>query len=145
MNNTDCIDKIGIVRKVENEKITIQLLTSEACGSCRIKTFCIKENDSVEYTSNNILENYSQLFKPGDQIKLIINKKNAYKAVFYVYFIPSFLIISFSIILSKRMNELILGVSILLFTFLYYLILGTLKKKINKKINITIKKLNYNE
>lgn len=145
MNSTDCIDKIGIVSKIENKRITIQLLTSEACGTCKIKSFCIQENDNVDFDINNISENHSESFKPGDIVKLIINKKYAYKAVFYIYFIPSLLIIFLLIILSKKINELIAGFSVLLLVLLYYSFLGIFNKKINNNIKVTIKKLSNNE
>jgi len=145
MNKFDCIDKSGIINKIDDNTITIQLLTSEACGTCRIKTFCIKENDFINLKYDNIVDtSFLRSLKNGDKVRLIVSKKHAYKALFYAYLIPTFLIIALLILSINvfHIKDLFAGFFVIFFVILYYVILSLFKNKLKEKIKITIKKYN---
>jgi len=78
------IKKGKIINKLPEEKVELELLDADGCGSCK---GCVLAMGS-ENKRQTIIVNDPQYHKLGDEVELEIESKNFYKAFSLIFVIP---------------------------------------------------------
>jgi len=129
----------GIIEKVEEGKVYVNILAQSACSTCHSKGMCSiseMENKIVEITRDDDAE-----YKTGDDVTVFMKKSLGQKAVFYGYLCP-FLIMLVSLILMLAItdNEGLSALVALGLLVPYYFILHKMKDRLSKTFEFKIRK-----
>ena len=138
MSNSEEIEHIGTICKIEGTKITVKTETSSACSSCHAKGVC-----GMSETSTNLIEVYdnSNVYSEGEHVNVLLKRTSGFKALFLGYLLP-FIIFIVTLIISSILikKEVIVGILAIIILLPYYLILFLNKSKIDKSFNFRIEK-----
>lgn len=129
----------GIIEKVEEGKVYVNILSQSSCSACHSKGMCSvseMENKIVEVTRDTETE-----YKTGDNVTVFMKKSLGQKAVFYGYLYP-FLIMLVSLILMLAVtnNEGLSALVALGLLVPYYFALYKLKDRLSKTFEFQIRK-----
>ena len=121
------MNKIGIVRNVDQGMATIQITRDSSCGeNCAMCGLCFEKNMLITVNTDTTLVN-------GDLVSLETNTKYVLISAFYVYILPILMLI-----IGYAVTTLYIGISLMLISFI---ILYYADKKINKKNLIKVSKM----
>lgn len=126
-NRMVCHD--GKVVKAEGNKVKVKIISQSACAQCHAKGIC-----SAADMEEKIIEAVSsEPLQKGDIVTVIMEEKLGWIAVFYGFLLPFILMVSVLFVAyalgSSEPKAALLGIGSLL---PYYLVLYTLRKKIEK-------------
>jgi sigma-E factor negative regulatory protein RseC len=139
MTDNSKIEHKGIVKEISDDTIIVKIEPIATCTSCRARTLCGADNEDKIVEIQNWHEEYSL----GDSVIVMMEQSLGYKALFYGYIAPFFVImISIVILISLGINEGISGLISLLLLAPYYLTLYYYRDKIKKQFTFSITK-NY--
>lgn len=138
MENTETICHSGIIKTIDAQHIVVAILSQAACTSCHAKGACsaadIKEKE-IEVTK------WQGDFKPGEQVEIISNESQGFRAVFLAYVLPLILMVAeLFIVLHTTNNEMIAALGALCILASYYFILYTFRQKLLKSLKFDIRK-----
>lgn len=130
---------VGIVKKIDDEKISVVLEDTSHCVNCNAKTGCV-----MGVSKETIIEikNTSKFsFNINEKVLIHCNESMELNAVFWAYVLP-FVLIIITIVLTYYFsnNELITGVLGLGILLPYYLLLYLLKFKFQNTFSFSIHK-----
>lgn len=131
------IEHPGIIQKIENGRIWVNISQQSACGNCHSKTMC----GMAEVADKTVEVNASgKSLAPGQQVTITLRKTSGYKALLLGYLIPFLLLIT-TLILSLNLtgNE---GLSALLAIFIiipWYTILYVKRDSVKAAFRFYIK------
>lgn len=112
-------ETVGRVVSKEKDYLSIETSPSSACQSCSIKGSCLSLSESKRvFTIKNSQYNL------GDQVKLKVQKKSSYLALWWSYIFPACLLLS--VIwggVQITTQEVVLAFSALAILCLYYALL----------------------
>ena len=131
------IEHIGIVQKVSENSITVDIVSESACASCHAKEACISadsKNIEIEITR------FSGHFYRGQKVVITGHLSQGFKALCYGYLLP-FIIIIFTLFISISITnkEGLSGIFALVILVPYYFILFLFRKKMKKVLEFEIK------
>ena len=132
----------GIVKFIDNESITVEIVVHSACSGCHAKSICLSsENKNQLVKAKNI---HNETFQIGEKVSIYMKESLGKKAVIIGYVIP-FIILLAALFISNYFfkNELFSAVFALGLVGIYYFIIWLLnrKNKIDRKFVFFIKKL----
>lgn len=127
----------GIISKIVNDSITVNLEENIHCASCHAKGSC---GISDSETKKIEIINTKNTFKTNERVCVVLKKTLGLKAVFWAYIFPFILMFSTLIITSSFLKEWIAGILSLLVLVPYYLILYYLKNTFSSVFKISILK-----
>ncbi len=131
--------KKGIVRKIEGEKVWVEIVVSSACGGCVAKNMCNiseKKNEIVE--TENIT---GEEFTVGESVQIQMRERKAHQAVVLGYLLPFIVLIvglfgCYAITHIEWLSALVaFGL-----TAMYYMVLKLFDKRLEKKFTLYVKK-----
>jgi len=131
--------KEGIVRKVEDSKVWVEIVVSSACGGCVAKNMCNiseKKNEIIE--AENIT---GEEFVTGESVQIQMQERKAHQAVVLGYLLPFIVLIiglfgCYAITHVEWLSALVaFGL-----TAVYYMVLKLFDKRLAKEFTLNIKK-----
>ena len=135
----ELIEHIGIIHKIEDNRIQVKIVQQSACSKCDAKGICTV-SDQHEKTID--VENSDSSFQVGEEVTLFGKQSIGLQAVLLAFVIPCVLILTILLILqSFKINETILGAISILVLVPYYLTLTFFIKKLKLKFKFEIKKV----
>ena len=140
MNNEDNnICREGIVRSVEGDEITVEVIVSSACSGCHAKSICIPSDRRQERIT--VKNTRNEQYEVGETVELLLETSAGNKAVVLAYVLPLIvlLVLLFGCYALTHKELLSVGVGVL-GVVLYYLILKSAGKSIEKGITFGIRK-----
>ena len=140
MNNEDNnICREGIVRVVEGDEITVEVIVSSACSGCHAKSICIPSDRRQERIT--VKNTRNEQYEVGETVELLLETSAGNKAVVLAYVLPLIvlLMLLFGCYALTHKELLSVGVGVL-GVVLYYLILKSAGKSIEKGITFGIRK-----
>lgn len=142
MANT--IEEIGIVKNIDGNHLSIQIVQTSACASCSAKGHCT----SAE-SKDHIIDVYdasASLYQIGEKVCITAKTSMGLWAVMIAFVIPLVLLVSsIFILMSYNHNELYASLFGLLVLFPYYLLLYLNRTHLKRKLYFTIKQKNYKQ
>lgn len=85
----------GKVVKISGNKITAEIIVSEACGSCQAKQMCFSKGKAMTIEAYN---DGNEQFEIGEEIQVFFEEKLAATGVFLAYVFP--MIVFFAVMFS---------------------------------------------
>ena len=140
MNNEEHnICREGIVRSVEGDEITVEVIVSSACSGCHAKSICIPSDRRQERIT--VKNTRNEQYEVGETVELLLETSAGNKAVVLAYVLPLIvlLMLLFGCYALTHKELLSVGVGVL-GVVLYYLILKSAGKSIEKGITFGIRK-----
>lgn len=138
METKNQIEHDGFIKKIEIDKIIVEIASTSACGSCQIKGYCAVSE--VEMKDIEVFTYHKQDYKIGQKVTVVLAENLGLKAVFLGYFLPFiFMVAALFILMTITKNELWSGLGAIGILIPYYLILSLFKKKISKEFTFKIK------
>lgn len=140
MMSEEKIEHTGIVSKITDKSMIVNMLVSSACGSCESKGHCgVAESEikQVEIPSGNTR------YKTGDQVVVRLDKSRGMLAMILGYILP-FILMMIVLVISSQVsgNEVLSGLLSIGILLPYYLILYLIRNKLKQKFTFTLKQLN---
>ena len=136
MSNLKTVDHKGIVKKIDNNFVTVQITSKSACSGCHAGGACTLSGEKIK--TIDIAGNYN--LKEGDDVTVQMKQSMGYSAVTFGYLIPLIIVVvTLVVCLDLQVKESHAGIIALLSVFPYYLFLLLYKKKINKKFVFSLK------
>ncbi len=133
----DTIIHPGIIRKVEDDTIIVNIIAQSVCTSCHAKGICSVAN--MEEKSIEVHRKPGYNYKPGERVTVAIEKSLGTKAVMIGYVIPFLIILVSLIILSSITgNQGFAGLISLSLLIPYYLGVYLMRDKLKKTFKFRI-------
>jgi len=131
--------KEGIVRKVQDDRLWVEVVVSSACGGCAAKSLCNiseKKNELVEAVNLS-----GEDFSIGETVQIQMMQKLANKAVVLGYLLPFIVLIVglFGCYALTHIEWLSVLVGIGL-TAIYYVILKLMDKRLAQQFTLYVSK-----
>ncbi len=132
------IEHLGRIIDIDQEKITVAIVSQSACVSCSVKGSC--SVGDVEEKIVEVAHIDGRNFKINDLVTVVLNVGMGAKAVILGYFLP-FLVLLFSVIIMQSLgySEGVSGLTAIGMLVPYYSILYFTRKKQSKTFNFKIK------
>lgn len=139
MKDWSQIEHIGIVQSVSDQTIEVNITAMSACSACHAKGAC-----SVADVEDKIIEifNPTEKYEIGERVNVSMKQSLGLNAVFLGYVLP-FLLVLVALIITTIMGlpEGKSGLLSLAPLPVYYLILYSLKDRLQKRFTFSIHKL----
>lgn len=133
-------DKIihdGIIHKVEDKIVIVNIIAQSACASCHVKGVCSVSD--LEEKSIEVQKVPGYNYEKGDRVSVIMEKSTGTKAVMIGYVFPFLIVLVSLIILSSISdNEGIAGLISIALLIPYYFGVYLMRDKIKKKFTFKI-------
>lgn len=139
MHRNQVIEHRGSVLEVNERFIRVNLEVQSACADCHAKSVCNPGEKQDKVVEISVWEDD---FRAGELVKVTMEQRNAFKAVFLGYILP-FLLLLISIVVGIQFsnNELIVGLSALLILPIYYGVLYLFRERIRSEFSFRIEKM----
>jgi sigma-E factor negative regulatory protein RseC len=139
-NITTCDE--GVVKAIDDEFITVEIVVRSACNSCHAKTICLpSENKNRLVKAQNL---HHESFRIGETVSIYMKNSLGKKALFIGYILPLIILLS-SLFGSNYFfdNELYAALIALGLVGIYYFIIWLLNRsnKIDREFVFFVKKL----
>jgi len=133
----DTIVHPGIINKIENDKIIVNIIAQSACASCHAKGMCSVSD--LEEKSIEVLKKSGKNYKTGEKVNVAMESSLGTKAVMIGYVIP-FLIVLISLIILTIItnNEGFAGLISLALLIPYYFSVYFHRDKLKKTFTFKI-------
>ena len=136
----EVIEHKGRIDAIEGNRIKVHFVAMSACSNCHAKSVCTAsdmEDKEIEVIDNN------GSFQVGEEVKVLLRQSLGFKALFFGYVLPFFLVLialfSFSAILDSEPLVGLLSLGILL---PYYLIIYYRKNHFKQSFSFELQKVN---
>ena len=135
-SGTNTIDHTGIVKKSDNESVTVLITSRSACSGCHAEGSC-----ALSDTEEKIIEVRGRYnVREGDTVTVIMKQSEGFTALFFGYLLPLIIVVISLIILSSlSYPELTSGLLSISSLLPYYLVLYFFRKRINDKFKFSLK------
>ncbi|MEA1886157.1 MAG: SoxR reducing system RseC family protein [Bacteroidota bacterium] len=137
MQSEDTIEHTGIVKSVDNNHITVNIIAHPACAGCVAKGICDlsgRENKEIKALTGPEVS-------PGEKVFVVMKKSLGFRALFLGYLLPFIIVMLILITMSSlSFSEPATGITALLSLIPYYIIIYVSKEKVGKSFSFTIKK-----
>ncbi|MBP5497200.1 MAG: SoxR reducing system RseC family protein [Bacteroidales bacterium] len=138
-NEEHNICREGIVRAIDGDNISVEIIVSSACSGCHAKSICIPSDRRQEVIT--VKNTRHEDFQVGETVELLLETSAGNKAVVLAYVLPLvvLLVLLFGCYAITGKELLSVGVGVL-GVVLYYLILKSAGKKVEQGIEFGIRK-----
>ncbi len=131
----------GKISAIEDNQITVEILSHSACGSCAARSNCALADCLPKQIKVSSPED--DVFFPGEEVEIKINAAAGLKAVFYAYLLPLLLMLgALTAAAAAGANEQISGIFGIIILIPYYFWLFLNRKKLNRQFRFVISKIN---
>ena len=138
MSVSKSIEHKGIIDSINGNKISVSFIALSGCASCHAKGYC--STSDMKEKSVEVYD-FSNLYKVGDEVTVMLKQSLGLKAVWLGYILPFVLVVTALIILSQiTKSEAISGLGAIALLIPYYLVLFLFKNKLKKTFSFFIKK-----
>jgi sigma-E factor negative regulatory protein RseC len=140
MNSSKSIEHKGIIEDINGPDIKVLIEATSACSSCHAKGVC----GAADMKEKRIdIQHASEVFTIGEQVRVLMNQSNGFKALILGYIIPLVIVVIllFAMIAFTN-NEAIAGLVSIGALIPYYVSLYLLKQKIKRQLHFTLAKIN---
>lgn len=130
----------GVIQEVSENKLTVMIVNASACSSCHAKGACLasdmKEKEIEIYR-------FSGEYKPGQTVNILGKTSQGYKAMFYGYVVPFFLVfVTLIVSLSVTQSEGLAGLLSLVVLVPYYAVLYLFRNRLKRSFEFEISAIN---
>lgn len=139
MNEENNICREGIVRAVNGDDISVEIIVSSACSGCHAKSICIPSDRRQEIIT--VKNTRQEVYQVGETVELLLETSAGNKAVILAYVLPLIVLLTllFGCYALTHKELLSVGVGVL-GVVVYYLILKSADKSVEKGITFGIRK-----
>ena len=139
MNEESNICREGIVRAVNGDDISVEIIVSTACSGCHAKSICIPSERRQEVIT--VKNTRQESYQVGETVELLLETSAGNKAVLLAYVVPLLvlMVLLFGCYALTHKELLSVGVSVL-GVVVYYLVLKSFSKGVERKIEFGIRK-----
>ena len=141
MNNEEHnICREGIVRAVNGDDVNVEVIVSSACSGCHAKSICIPSDRRKEVIT--VKNTRHEEYREGETVELLLETSAGNKAVVLAYVLPLFvlMLLLFGCYALTHKELLSVGIGVL-GVVIYYLILKSAGKSVEKGITFGIRKM----
>ena len=145
MNNEEHnICREGIIRSVDGDDISVEIIVSSACSGCHAKSICIPSDRRKEIITVKNARN--EEYRVGETVELLLETSAGNKAVVLAYVLPLLVLMAllFGCYALTHHELLSVGISVL-GVVVYYLVLKSFSKGMEKKIEFGVRKMRGSE
>jgi len=139
MSRQEVISHEGFVKRIEGNKVVVEITSASACAGCHANSACSMadmQNKEIE------IDTPVQDFQTGENVEITGKETQGLKAVFLGYLFPFFIVlITLILLLSITNDEAISGIGSLVSLIPYYFILYIMRNRLKKTFTFQIKKL----
>jgi sigma-E factor negative regulatory protein RseC len=136
MNSESQIEHSGIVSGIGDGAITVKITAHPACSSCHASGVCNASGSVDKYFELPMQDGITE----GQNVRIITSLSTGFRALMLGYIYPLLiLVVSLIVTLATGIDEVWAGLSSILLTIIYYLVLYRLRSRIEKTINFTLK------
>ncbi len=133
------ITKSATITAINKDIISLKIKSCSACSSCSVKNYCslneVKERVIQLHNKNN------QKLVIGEEVNIVMNTKQGFKAVIFSYVVPLVLLLLTLITsLSLGYNDFISGISAIIILIPYYFGVFLCRNKIKSDFKFKISK-----
>ena len=141
MNEESNICREGIVRAVDGENISVEVIVSSACSGCHAKSICIPSDHRQEIIT--VKNSRHEDYQVGETVELLLETSAGNRAVVLAYVLPLLvlLVLLFGCFALTSKELLSVGIGVL-GVVIYYLVLKSFSKGVEKQMEFTIRKVN---
>lgn len=133
------VEHIGQVVEVTPNSVRISIVSAAACGTCSAKSAC----SMSESTEKEVIVDANELnLSVGEQVKVLLHRSQAMRAVVLGYVIPLFVLLGMLITMVAVLgNEIYGALCALVAVGIYYLLLFVFKKQLEAKFVFNVERL----
>ncbi|WP_125869918.1 SoxR reducing system RseC family protein [Williamwhitmania taraxaci] len=133
------VEHLGRVVEVTRNSVRISIVSASACGSCHAKSAC-SLSESTE--KDIVVDNHGLQLHVDDQVKVILQRSLAMRAVVFGYVLPLFVMLGVLIAASELLgSEIMAGLWSIGAVVVYYLMLNVFKKRLEAKFVFRVERL----
>lgn len=128
----------GVVVAVDGQWVTVHFVQHSACSECHAKTLC--SGGTSESADRKVVANsYGRPYQVGEHVKVIVADGLAWSAVVIAFLIPLVLaLVCLFVTVHLTGSQLAGCVSTLVLLGVYYLIVWTQSKRLERKVEFLI-------
>jgi sigma-E factor negative regulatory protein RseC len=127
----------GIVTRVDEKNLYVTILAESACSACRAKGMC-----NLSEMEEKVIEvdRHGQINrKPGDEVKVVMDRASGTRAVILGYILPFvLLVVTLFVVNGIAHNDAVSGLSALLILIPYYYILYLSRDRLKRTFRFRI-------
>ncbi len=144
MNEEHNICREGVVRAVDGDDISVEIIVSSACSGCHAKSICIPSDRRKEIIT--VKNTRHEEYRVGETVELLLETSAGNKAVVLAYVLPLLVLMAllFGCYALTHHELLSVGISVL-GVVVYYLVLKSFSKGMEKKIEFGVRKMRGSE
>ena len=144
MNEEHNICREGIIRSVDGDDISVEIIVISACSDCHAKSICIPSDRRKEIITVKNARN--EEYRVGETVELLLETSAGNKAVVLAYVLPLLVLMAllFGCYALTHHELLSVGISVL-GVVVYYLVLKSFSKGMEKKIEFGVRKMRGSE
>ncbi|MCF0209927.1 MAG: SoxR reducing system RseC family protein [Bacteroidales bacterium] len=124
----DCNSSEAIIKKIEGEKITVQVLKSDNCDGCSAALICESSSrgKTIEVSQSN-----ANIFEVGERVMLNVPQSKTFKALGLAFLYPLLLILACCLLCHYvfGLSDAFLALLSLVILAIYYFALYKLRNK----------------
>lgn len=137
MSHNAEISHDGRVVNKENGKLLVKIISRSACGKCHAKGFCSAADMAEKFIDVITYEN----FRVGDEVRVIMEERLGWMAMFYSFFLP-FLVMTSVLFLTYAVSgkETSAGLFAIGSLIPYFFVLYMFRKKFEKNFIFRIER-----
>lgn len=141
MKQTGHIEHQGIVSRIADGKIYVNLTNVSNCSSCHVQGMC--QVADVDRKEIEVIQGTGSPFKKGDKVEVSFRSSLGPKALFLGYLLP-FLIVLTTLLITYEFtgDEALAGLTSLLILVPYFFVLYGFRSKLKKEFSFTLKASN---
>jgi sigma-E factor negative regulatory protein RseC len=134
------VEHEGTVASICGHSMTVTIVASSACSGCAAAGYC---QPSENRSRDIYIDTFTGGFVPGERVKVVMRQSLGFIALCIGYIVPLVaVVVTLPVVFKITGNELASGLSALLITVPYYIILKIFNRRITKTFAFTVKKIN---
>lgn len=132
----------GIVRSVNGNRLTVEIVSKSMCASCHAKGACSASDMKIKEI--DVVAEGNETYAAGEKVNLVISHGNGLKAVLFSYIFPLAILMFLLLYLqSAKVSEPVSALVGAGSVAAYYFLLFLFRKKIDSKIHFRVEKLTH--
>jgi positive regulator of sigma E activity len=138
MDISGCFGQKGVIKTISDSKVSVDITKNSACEGCHALDICSIFDSRYCTVDISVPGNK---FEIGDEVMVYVKRKHGWKATFLAYLLPFIIMIATLVIMnSYGIDDLIMGITVLLALTCYFLSLFFIRKRLNKAFGFMVTK-----
>ena len=143
MNEEHNICREGIIRAINGDDISVEVIVSSACSGCHAKSICIPSDRRKEVIT--VKNTRHEDYRVGETVELLLETSAGNKAVVLAYVLPLLVLLALLFGCYALTGKELLSVGVgVLGGIVYYLVLKSFSKGVERGIEFGIRKIGTN-